>query len=55
MRGGGESLSLQSEEIVNLRHHIGMVWEELAFNDTLSYTEQRNELQHSYMLRQRQD
>ena len=26
--------------IFNVPHHISMVWEELAFNDDVSYTEQ---------------
>ena len=42
-----EATSLPTQGILNLPHHIGMVWEELAFDDTLSYTKQTNALQHS--------
>ena len=33
--------------IFNLPHYIGMVQEELAFDDTVSYTQRGNGLQHS--------
>ena len=36
-----------TQAIFNLPHHMGMVWEELAFNDAVSYTQQENGLQHN--------
>ena len=30
----------------NLSHHIGMVWEELAFDEAIHYTQEGNALQH---------
>ena len=42
-----ESTLLSTQGIFNLPHHIGIVWEELAFDDALSYTQRGNELQHS--------
>ena len=38
---------LPTQGIFNLLHHIDMVWEELVFDGTVSYTQQGNELQHS--------
>ena len=38
---------LQTQRIFKLPHHIGMVGEELTFDDDLSYTQQGNGLQHS--------
>ena len=38
---------LLTQGIFNLAHHIGKVWEKLAFDDAVCYTEQGNELQHS--------
>ena len=38
----GESPSLHfllTQEIFNPPHHIGMVWEELAFDDAVRYTQ----------------
>ena len=49
-RGKQEPTCLPTQEIFNLPHDIGMVCEELAFDDAVSYTPQRNGLQHSYML-----
>ena len=37
---------LPTQENFNFPHHIGLVWEELAFDDTTSYTQQENGLQH---------
>ena len=34
-----EPTPLMTQEIFNLPHHIGMVWEELAFDDAVSYTQ----------------
>ena len=42
-----EPTLLLTQGIFNHPHHIGMVWEELAFDDTISYTQQENGLQHS--------
>ena len=39
--------SLHPQGIFNLPHHIGAVWEELAFDGAVSYAQQGNELQHS--------
>ena len=33
--------------IFNLPHHIGMMWEELTFDDAVNYTQWGNVLQHS--------
>ena len=41
--------------IFNLPHHICLVWQELAFDDDISYTQWRNGLQHSLMLWQWQE
>ena len=38
---------LLTHGIFNLVHHIGMVWEELAFDDAVSYTQQGNGLQYT--------
>ena len=35
---------LPTQEIFNLLHNIGMVWEELAFGDAVSYIWQGNGL-----------
>ena len=40
-----EPTLLLHEGIINLPHHIGMVLEELTFDDTVSYTQQGNGLQ----------
>ena len=47
MRRMPEPALLQTQGIFNLPHHIGMVGEELAFDDAVSYTQQGNRLQHS--------
>ena len=36
-----------TQGIFNLQHHIGMVWEELAFDGAVSYTQWGTLLQHS--------
>ena len=36
-----------TQQIYSLPYHAGMIWEELAFNDTVSYTQRWNGLQHS--------
>ena len=36
-----------TQGIFNLPHHIGMVWQELAFDDAVSYTQQVNGFWHS--------
>ena len=41
---------LLTRGIFNLPHHMGLVWEELAFDNAVSYTQQGNGLQYSYML-----
>ena len=38
---------LLTQGIFNFPYHIGMVWEELAFYDAVSYTHQGIGLQHS--------
>ena len=38
---------LPTQGTFNLQHHLGMVWEELAFDDAVSYTQQGNGLEHS--------
>ena len=48
MKGEGKSLSLhfyQLKGYLNLPYHIGIVLEELAFDDAVSYTWQGNRLQ----------
>ena len=30
---------LQTQEIFNLPHHIGMLWQKLAFDDAVSYSQ----------------
>ena len=42
-----EPTLLLTQGIFNLPHHIGMVREELAFDDGVSYTQRGNGLQHS--------
>ena len=37
-----EPILSPTQEICNLPHNIGMVWEELAFDDFVSYTQQGN-------------
>ena len=34
-----EPTVLLTQEIFDLPHHIGIVWEELAFDDTVSFTQ----------------
>ena len=46
-RRKSEATLLQTQGIFNLPHVIGMVWEEPAFQDTVSYTQRRNGLHHS--------
>ena len=46
-REGSEPILLLIQWIFNLPHHIDMVWEELAFDDTVSYSQQGSGLQHS--------
>ena len=46
---------LPTQGIFNLPHHIGMLWEDLTFYDSVSCTQQGNGLQHSYMLWQWHD
>ena len=38
---------LPTQGIFNLPHHVGMVWEQLAFDDAVSYTQRGNGLQQS--------
>ena len=38
-----EPTPLLTQGIFHLPHHIGMVWEELAFDNTVSYTQRGNE------------
>ena len=40
-----EPTFLLTQQIFNVPRHIGMVWEELAFDDALSYTQRGNRLQ----------
>ena len=42
-----EPTLLLIQGLSNLPHHIGMVLEELAFDETISYTQWGNGLQHS--------
>ena len=42
-----EPILLLTQGIFTLPRHIGMVSDELAFDDTVSYTQQGNGLQHS--------
>ena len=46
MRKPGSTL-LPMQGTFNLPHHIGIVWEEPAFDDAVSYTQWGNGLQHS--------
>ena len=46
-RRNPEPTLLPTQAIFNRPYHIGMVWEELTFDDAVSYTHQENELQHS--------
>ena len=40
--------TLLSTQVVNLQHQIGIVlWEELGFDDAVSYRQQGSGLQHS--------
>ena len=48
-----EALLLPTQGIFNLTHHIAMVWEELAFDDAVSYTQRGNVLQHNLRFWQR--
>ena len=43
-----EPTLLPTQGVFNLTHHTGMVCEELAFDDTASYTQWGNGLQHRY-------
>ena len=45
-RRKSEPTFLLTQWIFNLPHHIGMIREELAFDDALSYTQWGNGLQH---------
>ena len=38
---------LPNQGIFSLPHHISMVWEELVFDEDISYTQWENGLQHS--------
>ena len=40
-------LLLPPQGIFNLPHHVSMVWEQLAFDDAVSYTQRGNGLQQS--------
>ena len=40
---------LSTQGIFNLSPHVGMVWEELVFDDAVSYTQKGNGLQQSKM------
>ena len=42
-----EPTLLLTQWVFKLPHHIGMVWQELSFDDAVSYTQLGNELQHS--------
>ena len=42
-----EPKPLITQGIFNLLHHIGTVYGKLVFDDAISYTQQRNGLQHS--------
>ena len=46
-RRNPEHTLLQIQGIFNLSHHIGIVWEKLAFDDSVSYALRENGLQHS--------
>ena len=46
MRRKPEQTLLPTQVISDLPHHIGMVSEELAFDDCVSYTQWGNGLQH---------
>ena len=46
-RRKAEPTLLPTHGICNLPHHIGIVGEELAFDDTVSYQQQGNILQQS--------
>ena len=47
MRKKPEPTLLPTQGIFNLPNYIDMVWEELAFDDAVSYTQRGNGLQHS--------
>ena len=47
MKSKPEPTLLLTQEIFNLLHHVGMVGEELAFDDAVSYMQQGNGLQQS--------
>ena len=40
----GNDMMYEREGIFNLPHHIGMVWEEPAFDDVVAYISRGNEL-----------
>ena len=46
-RGKPEPTLLSMQEVFSFPHRIGMVCEELAFGDAMSYTQWGNGLQHS--------
>ena len=43
--GKCEPTFVPTQQIFNLPHHIGMLWEELDFDDAVNYTQQGNGLQ----------
>ena len=47
MRRKPDSTLLLMQGIFNLPYHISLVWEELAFDDTVSYTQRKIGFQHS--------
>ena len=47
MRRKPEPTLLPTQGTFNLPHHLGMVWEELAFDAAVSYTQQGNGFQYS--------
>ena len=47
MRRRPDPTLLLTQRIFDLLHHEGMVGEELAFDETVSYTQQRNGLKYS--------
>ena len=46
-RRKAEPTLLATQGIFNLPHHVGTVWEELAFDDAVSYEKRGNGLQHN--------
>ena len=43
-----EPTLLLPQGVFNLPQHLGIIWEELAFDDAESYAQQGNGLQHSW-------